>query len=457
MRPRFRADMRWITLLHIILLGFPVTQIAASSWDEHGSLRVAASCRSIEHADGTAFFMLADTAWHLLSLPEAEIEVYLKDRAEKKFNVVLADFHVESKSDADADWRLADAVVTRAAAHGLYVGIVAGWGSAFRKHSPEQMHTCGQHLGRRYKDAPNVIYIAAAEFYKIKGRLDGQPLSAAHIEALEHLGKGIRSVDEGHLITMHGFPDQGDVGQPSTYFQQSSWCDFYAVQTHHFQTLIRANMTRDRRLADPVKPTLNAEGGYEGCDKTLHPWLRKKAAVALFDSGWGQRFQAYWSVFLGGCGYAYGHDYLWHMTDPQGRKGVLHRPALAAPGAASMRHLRALMEPRIAAATPDQSLIISDPGTDAGGDTTAPPDLICATRAHDDSWTMIYTTLGKVFTLDLSKLRSPSLRARWFDPRNGGFQDAGSYANSKALSFDPPGPEGKDCDWVLLLEAVTEP
>lgn len=230
--------------------------LSAAPWDEHGRLCVAASGHSIEHADGTPFSLLADTAWLLLSLPEAEIEVYLSDRAEKRFNVVMADFHAETKSDADADWRLADAVVERAAKHGLYVGIVGGWGSAFRKCTPQQMRECGQRLGKRYGAKPNVIHIASAEFYKIKGKLDGEALSASHLEMLEQLGQGIRSVDAEHLITMHGFPDRGAVGQPSTYFQKSAWCDFYAVQTHQFQTLIRSNMSHDWALTAPTKPTM---------------------------------------------------------------------------------------------------------------------------------------------------------------------------------------------------------
>jgi hypothetical protein len=441
------------SLLPFLAFTLSVGVLAAAPWDEHGSLRVAASGHSLEHEDGTAFFLLADTAWHLLSLPEAEIEVYLADRAAKGFNVVLADYHVEAKSDRDADWQLADAVVERAAKHGLYVGIVAGWGTAFRKHTPQQMRECGQRLGKRYREMPNVIHIGVAEFYKIKGRLDGEALSTDHLARLDQLGQGIRSMDTEHLITMHGFPDRGAVGQPATYFQKSAWCDFYAVQTHQFQTLIRSNMSHDWQMKSPTKPTLNAEGGYEGADKSLHPWLKKKASVALFDSGWGQRFQAYWSVFSGSCGYVYGHDYLWHMSDPQGHLGVLHRPALAAPGAACMRHLHTLMEPRIATATPDPKLITSDPGTDAGSDTTTLPDLRCASRAADGSWALIYTTLGRPFTLDLAKLTSKLFRASWFNPRNGSYTDAGSFTRQEKPDFDPPGPEGKDCDWVLVLDS----
>ena len=254
------------------------------------------------------------------------------------------------------------------------------------------------------------------------------------------------------MISIHGFPDKGTVGQPSTYFQHADWCDFYAVQTHNFQDQIRTSLTRDWNLTNPTKPTFNAEGGYEDCDKDLHPWLRKHASNDLFHGGWGQRFQAYWSVFHGGCGFAYGHDYLWCMQNPQGAKGVLYRPALDAEGAKSMKHLRTLMETRITSAIPDPSLIVSAPGTDAGGDRTALPDLTCATRGKDSTWALVYSTVGKDFTVDLSRLSGSSINARWYDPREGTFTEAREYSSRGKRTFDPPGPTGRECDWVLVLE-----
>ena len=55
------------------------------------------------------------------------------------------------------------------------------------------MHAYGRQLGERYRDRPNVIYFVAAEFYKIRQRLDGKPLEPSRREALERLGLGLRS------------------------------------------------------------------------------------------------------------------------------------------------------------------------------------------------------------------------------------------------------------------------
>ena len=40
-------------------------------------------------------------------------------------------------------------------------------------------------------------------------------------------------------------------------------------------------------------------------------------------------------------------------------------------------------------------------------------------RGRDATWAMIYTTVGKDFTVDLARLKGPEIEARWFDPRTG--------------------------------------
>lgn len=57
---------------------------------EHGAVRVAGNGRHLEHADGTPFFLLADTTWAgpMRSTP-MEWDLYLADRATKRFSAVL--------------------------------------------------------------------------------------------------------------------------------------------------------------------------------------------------------------------------------------------------------------------------------------------------------------------------------------------------------------------------------
>src|SRR4030095_8333161 len=57
----------------------------------HGPLRMAASRRYLEHADGTPFFWLGDTWWmglcHRLHWPD-EVKTLAADRKKKGFNVI---------------------------------------------------------------------------------------------------------------------------------------------------------------------------------------------------------------------------------------------------------------------------------------------------------------------------------------------------------------------------------
>ena len=72
----------------------------------------------------------------------------------------------------------------------------------------------------------------------------------------------------------------------------------------------------------------------------------------------------------------------------------------------------------------------------------------CATKALDYSFAMVYFPMaGQDLIVDLS-LFPHSLKAAWFDPRNGKTHDIGEFQN-QTYTFTSPfsGP-----DWVLLLD-----
>src|SRR5262245_53834381 len=63
--------------------------VAAEPFDTHGPLRVAESGSHLEHADGTPFFVLADTCWTGPALStEKDWQTYLADRKKKGFTAV---------------------------------------------------------------------------------------------------------------------------------------------------------------------------------------------------------------------------------------------------------------------------------------------------------------------------------------------------------------------------------
>jgi hypothetical protein len=59
-------------------------------WD-NGPLRVSPDGHGLVHANGEPFFWLGDTAWELFRrLNREEVQFYLRNRAQKGFNVVQA-------------------------------------------------------------------------------------------------------------------------------------------------------------------------------------------------------------------------------------------------------------------------------------------------------------------------------------------------------------------------------
>lgn len=126
---------------------------ANGPWISHGPLRVAADGHYLEHEDGTPFLLLADTAWHLRTLSEPDIDAYLQDREEKQFNVVMADFRRRwnplDSADTEAQWGKNDYIVDQAAERGLYVVVIAGWGSSLQALSSKEMRDYRQLIGTR--------------------------------------------------------------------------------------------------------------------------------------------------------------------------------------------------------------------------------------------------------------------------------------------------------------------
>lgn len=465
-------------------------------WYEHGPLQVSANGHYLEHADGTGFFFLGDTAWYLNRLTPADLERYLHNRASKGFNVIL--FTVaqygnpnhagervflgdglpwSSVTPNEAYWSHVDHIVKRAQTYGLYVGILPWWGrnanaSSGQLFTDPDRHNFeyGQLLGRRYRDEPNVIWVGSGEYHT--PYYWQYPLPKLHIARLVHVVEGIRAGDGGqHLITMHPLSFMSS----SEEFHDADWLDFNMVQSHVLQSYICPLIRGDWHRAPP-KPTLLAEGWYEEELENLTKFGDMKK-VGDYDPAWIQRYQAYWAVFSGSIGFVYGHRNLWTMSAmgsawPTARTeipGVAEPAALDAPSSAHLHHLRTLLASKLfQMSVPDQSLLsLNTRGTDG----TLAPDLRCALRSADGSWAMVYTTRGVPFRLAMNKLAVGMAQAFWFNPRSGEWHDDdGNHASKIPFAtnipsgpsasdryFYPPGERVDSNDWVLVLEIRIKP
>lgn len=432
-------------------------------------LNISENGRYFMTNSGEPFFWLGDTGWLLLSKPNREEAVmYLEDRKEKGFNVIQAmvlhnvftcNIYGDSalvagdvslpltKAGNNPDnpdqydyWDHVDYIMQKAGELGLYMALVPVWGSNVKagKVSREQAAEYANWLGTRYGNLPHIIWLNG-------GDLRGSDSTGVW----QTFGRTLSQSTSGQLITYHPFGRT----QSSDWFHNEPWLDFNMFQSGHRrydQDDTERGYGEDNWkyvAADyqmfPVKPTLDGEPSYEGIPQGLHDTLQPR---------WNDndlRRYAYWSVFAGAAGFTYGHNEIMQFYRPGDKDRAYGatkswKEALNDPGAQQMIHLKNLMLSRpYFDRIPDQSLLAGENG--------ARYDYQVATRGNE--FAFIYTYNGKMITVNTGKIAGDSLKATWYNPRNGEKIGIGQYENSGILEFDPPGDPEEGNDWVLILDS----
>lgn len=427
---------------------------------ERGPLRVSANGRYLEHADGTPFFWLGDTAWELFHrLDQEEAELYLEDRHAKGFTVIQAVVLAElgglrvpnpyghtplHENDpmrpVEEYFQHVDHVVDLAASKGIFVGMLPTWGDKFNQRwgegpeifTPANARAYGEFLGRRYADRP-IVWILGG---------DRSPEAEEHFAIIRAMAEGIEAgAGPQALITYHPMGHAAS----STWFHEDPWLDFNMFQSGHgARDFANHEMTARDRALDPPKPVIDGEPRYED-----HPvdWDPQKGWFDEFDV----RQAAYWSLLSGAAGHTYGDHNIWQMWEP-GREPISSartpwREAISHPGSTQMGIARRLLESRAF------HRLVPARGALAGGDDDGAGYQV-ASVAEDGSTLLAYTPLGAPVAVDLARVRGDRVQAYWFDPRDGRVAEIGEVAGGGVRSFDPPGPEGRGNDWVLVIDAL---
>jgi hypothetical protein len=465
-------------------------------------LRVSGNGRFFVKADGSPFFYLGDTEWDLFGLDREDAELYLKDRAAKKFTVIQAVdtfFGGLDRPNAygetvfvngdparpnEAYFKHVDWVVDKAESLGLYIGMVPIWSKEYVQQDPKLLLNpsfgatirtairadkpsvvdktsafgYGRFLGRRYRDKP-IVWILGGDWF-----------ATGNEDIWRAMAAGLAEGDGGaHLKTYHPKSPRSS----SQWFHNDAWLDFNMLQTGH--TILNRNY--DLVAADwdriPVKPVVDGEGGYEGIGDGSSPSGKIEPPDV--------RRIAYCAVFAGAAGYTYGANGLYGATSrptdrgPRAGRGapsqgggrsaeggiqdegapprrgpaVPWNEALQMPAGAQMQYLRALIESRpMLSRIPDQWLLVNDPmGT---------TDRIQACRASDGSYAFIYTATGAKLRIRLvdriyEKLSGTTIKAYWYDPRLGTSTHIEDFPKTESRAFTPPS-SGRGNDWVLVLD-----
>lgn len=451
----------------LILSAFAATLLSstAAANEPPAPLTVADNQRYLE-AGGEPFFWMGDTAWLLLSrLNREETEQYLSTREAQGFNVVQAMIlhtaQMESRNGAHAlmggdpgrplttpgadpadaheydYWDHLDWVVERAAAHGIYLALVPAWGDIAdqRALNYENASVYGRFLAERYGDKPNVIWLNG-----------GDTRAENRTKVWEELGATIKSIAPGQLMTFH------PIGRTASSWQyhEAPWLDFNMFQSGHRSYSQEGPHARAednwRYVAEdwartPVKPTIDGEPSYENIPHGLHEENQPRWQAA------DARRYAWWAVMAGAFGHTYGENNVMQMFTPGAPTANFEADtrwdkALMAPGARQMRYLRELIEAYpMLERVPDQTLIV-DNGTRH--------DRVLASRGSD--YAFAYSHTGAPFTGCMGKITGNTVRARWYSPRDGSWQDIGQIDNRGTHRFDPPGATAPGNDWVLVLD-----
>lgn len=324
-------------------------------------LKIADDHRHIVTSDGKPFFLLGDTAWELFHrLTREETELYLKNRADKGFNTILAVALAEYEFDQpnaygemplensdptkprEAYFQHVDWVVNKAESMGLYTALLPTWGDKWNKKwgkgpeifTPENAATYCEWLAKRYKDKP-IIWILGGD------RSVDNDAQRAIIRAM---AAGLKKGDGGrHLITFH--PKGG--ANSSEYWPDEPWLDFHMFQSGHSH---RAKPNYDmnaKNLALPaLKPTLDGEPCYE--DHPVRSLMKNGKPTEWFDD-YDVRRAAWWSVLSGACGHVYGTHSIWQFHDLEKRKQQTDartpwKQAMDLPGATQMGVMKKFIE-----------------------------------------------------------------------------------------------------------------
>ena len=471
-----------ILVLALMLALSPPAVCAARGSADAGPLPVSVSANGhyLVTSDGKPFFWLADTAWELIhSTTPEEAQYYLQSRAQEGFTViqavVLGEMDGLNKPTPDglrpfadndparpnaAYFDRVDFIVGEAERRGLHVALLPSWGDKltapwglgpriFTNDNLPAARAYGRFLANRLRAHRNVIWMLGGDRpARLKGLNNASALKAgiapdADWEPIwRAMAQGIKDgAVERPLVAYHPAG-----GEPSTsvVLPDAQWLDINGMQSGHgggHDVPVWNWVARDFAIR-PAKPTIDLEPNYE--DHPVSPWPRWDASYGYF-TDYDVRKQSYRSVFAGGAGVTYGHHSVWGFVGP--RNDVINHAmmdwvtALQRPGARQVQFLK--------------NLILSRPSLDRAAD----PGLIVAGQGAgnehmvatgDGSYAFVYFPMNDhTATIDLSRLRAPTVRAWWFDPRTGVGTLLGDIAGGKSREFKSP-PQGPD--WVLVLD-----
>ncbi len=422
----------------------------------HGSLRVAASKTNLEHADGTAFFFLADTVWTGPALSnDTDWRYYLKDRADKKFTAIQ--FNAISPwrtAPTDAEGKISytikndhlipnpdyfrrlDARMNAIQEAGLLAVPVLAWahkkGDAGFDLTEKQIITLIRYEMARY-DSHHALFILAGD----------NRYTPAEAEKWKRIGKAVFADYPGRLVTTH----PTGMNFPWADWESESWLSVYGYQSGHgdsgntLKWIHSGPAAKFGQRKTPTRPIINLEPPYEA---HLAYESRKP------HSAYSVRRAVYWSLLATPvAGFTYGGHGVWSWHTKPGEAPTDHggtgvakpwKEALSLPGATETGHVRTLFE-----SLPWTELRPAQEHVVQAKEKADPATFIACAAAEKSNTYVYYFPAGAKGSLGVN-IRGDQDRVRWFNPRTGTW---GRPENGRpARGFlEPP----DDQDWIVVV------
>ena len=411
---------------------------------QHGALGVSKAGTHLEHADGTPFFWLGDTAWNGALLSKAaDWDRYLEDRVAKKFTAIqfvttqwrsapgnleneVAFTGKEKVQINPAFFKRMDARFDALNAQGLLAVPVLLWAIKGDENPgwylPEdQIILLEKYLVARY-GAHHVVWIPAGDtIYREANGEKWRRIARAVFDGTNHAP-----------IVMH---PQGMQTYTEIY-RHEKWLDIIGYQSGHGDNdnslrWIHSGPITKEAAQTPARPFINLEPPYE--DHIAYQSKQRHSAYNV-------RRAMYWSLLNAPtAGVTYGAHGIWSW-EIEPREPLLHKgtgiakpwfEAMNLPGSGHMKYLAEVFAGlRWWELRPDTALIESQ-SKDAG-------KFIAAAKTLRGEAALIYLPVGGEVTITAAVAS-----AEWFNPRNGQIQAAAAAQNT----YRAPDEQ----DWLLKL------
>jgi hypothetical protein len=435
-------------------------------------LKASADGHYLVDSKGAPFLIHGDAAWSLISnLTAAEIDMYLADRKTRAFNTLMVNliehqFAVKAPQNRAGDYpftahttgsydfstpnepyfAFADAAIDKAAASGMAVllavmytgngGGPEGWWSELinATNTRAKCLAYGQFLGNRYKNKGNIIWVISGDY---------TPPAGSEGEArLIQIYQGIRAAGAMQLATAHLTDGFASVDWPA-------FLPFLQINgVYQATATIMQGDARNGYSRKPALPAFELETIYEG------EWPPQGEPAAMRAVEWWSQLGAIGGVF-------FGNKDIWEFSTDTFNSGYPFPHSrwqlnLDTPGSNAMHYMANLLS-----TLPWYKFVPSGLGgmknlITSGGSSAGSNDYVAAAASTDGKALVAYLpaagAANRAITVDMSVLGGAAA-ARWMDPTNGTFADAGSgIANSGTHVFTVPKPNASGAnDWVLVV------